>query len=294
MSKIDFLDDFDPKPMKTIDYEDLGGDKGLKPKKKSKGKAVGHLLFKPVNWCSNTFKWLTDPTSKGGAQYAMKTMAVALCFLSVENTYQLLSGKDSVKFIPKPGINDGAKISRVLPLDGAFKGSVSLLTDGANLVGANIQKPVTFTRADLGIWADERFYWALVITIVINGIEALALRRVSLKTRKKQYQNAKSRDKDIAATVRSFEDMAEDFKSLETMKRETQIKGYGNGEILILGFALVACWALEGFAFFQTAAPGTPFMMSTLLAIASIFGAEGFWVLGEAMEKRESEDEPTK
>jgi hypothetical protein len=290
--KSTFFDEGEDYMLRTIDYEDTGSS-GFKPKKNDKGKAIGHVLLKPLDWLSDSVKWLTNPTAKGGAKYAIKALAVSCFLLTTENTYQLFAGQEAVRFIPKPMVRDGADISRVLPLGDAGNAAIGALVAGANLFDAKLENPEPFRKTDLLIWADSRFYMALVLALFLNGVEAIILRQVSLRTRKTQLQNAQKTDQEISS-VMSFADQAADFERLETKVRKQQVKQFGNGRLLTLGTLLAACYGFEGWSFFASAAPGTPFIISTILAVASIFGAEWLWVLAEYMESRDSEDEPTK
>ncbi len=264
-SRFDFeVDDFMSKNQsqpRTIPYEEVSSG-GFKPKKKSKGKGFGHFLMKPINWTSSSVKWLTNPTANGGGQYVIKGLAVGCFLLTLENTYQLFSGKEAVKFLPKPMVNDGA----------------------------NIQKPQPFRRADLLVWSDNRFYAALVFTFALNAIEAMILRRVTLKNLKSKLKNNQSTDKEIATAVNSFADQAIDFERLETKVTKGRIQAYGNSRLIISFILLCSCYGFEAWSFFATAPVGTPFLMSTMLAVASIFGSEWLWVLAEHMEDREVDE----
>lgn len=279
----------DPNPSRYVDAEVLPpqgqGNAGMKPKNKQ-GKAIGHLLFKPIVWLSNSAKWLTNPTAQGGAKYVMWTMAVGCLALSIENSYCLFAGSDK-KFLPKPGINDGAELSRILPLGDAGNAIVGTMADGANLMGARIQKPVPFRRADLLVWADPRFYGGLILCLMVNGIQAMALRRVSLQMRTRQLAKSQQTDSQINSAVKSFEERAAERRSLETNVRVNQVKHYGNGNVLSMGAIVAASYIYEFSTFFANSAPGVPFLGTLLLGMASVFGAEVLWATGEHMDKRQ-------
>jgi hypothetical protein len=273
---------------KTIEYED-NGKGGYSPKKK-KGKAIGHFLFAPINGISNSFKWVTDSTSKGGGQYVMHMFAILCLALSTESMYQWFAGDQAAKFLPKPGVNDGAQISRVLPLGDVLNGAIGFATDAVNLAGADIEKPRPFQKTDLIVWADGRFYLALVAAIGINVIEAIVIRKVSLSLRKRQLKNSQQKDKEIGEVVNSFKEAAQEFKSLETSVREHQLKNHGNGKYILLGTAILACYLIEFLGFRGSVPKSTPFALATILGLASVFGAEGFWGLADYLETRETED----
>lgn len=274
--------------MRTIEYEDTGTG-GLKPK--SKGKAIGHLIMKPVNWISNSVKWSTNPTAKGGAQYMMKALAVGCFLLTTENTYQLFAGEKSVRFLPKPFVNDGADLSRVIPLGDVGNGILGTLTDGANLVGAKIKKPQPFHKTDFLIWGDPRFYCALVFALFLNGVEALLIRKVSLAVRQNQLRKSIATDEEIGSTVESFAQKAAEFRRLETHVRVAQVKNFGNGQLLTLGGLCGLSYLFEFYTFFATATAGVPFVGTLCLGIASVFGAEWLWMLSEYMETRDTDED---
>ncbi|MBD1847368.1 hypothetical protein H6F89_28970 [Cyanobacteria bacterium FACHB-63] len=272
---------------RTIDYEEVGSST-FKPKRKS---GLGHALFKPINWASNGFKWLTNPNADGGGQYLMKGFAVLLCGLTAENCYQMLQGKESARFIPKPLINDGARIERVLPLGAVGNAVTGTLATLPNAVG--VRNPDgsqlrwrPFGEPDFIVWLDPDFYIAVLNAAGINAIEAMFLRRVKLEVRQRQLKNAIQTDEQIAQSLTYAEKKAE-AQRLETKLRETQLKTYGNGAILFNGVIIFVVYLAEGAMFFATSAPGVSVVTNTIYGFLSVFGAEIFWSLGESMEDRQ-------
>ena len=260
---------------------------GMRPRTKQ-GKAIGHLILKPIIWMSNSAKWLTLPTKQGGAKYVMWAMAIGCLGLSIENSYCLFTDADH-KFLPKPGINDGANISRILPLGDVGNAAIGGMTDISNLLGAKLHRYQPFSKTDFLVWTDPRFYGGLVLCLMVNGIQAMALRRVSLQIRAKQLQKASVVDDQINNMTQNFEARAVDYQRLETRVRQAQVKHYGSGNVLTMGAIVAASYVYEFATFAVNSAPGAPFIGTVLLGLASVFGAEVLWATGDHMDQREEE-----
>lgn len=280
-------------PRTTVDTtaRPVGGGSSFKTPKNSGGGGIGHIIMKPIEWGAKSFRWLATPTKSGGGKYVMYALAIGCFGLSVENFYVQICGRNEgaqVRFIPKPGIRDGADIRRFIPIPTVADIAQNTFLTGMRWVGVPI--PDTWRAQSVRIvWFDLRFYAALFISFGINAIEAMALRRVSLQFRERQLRKSQTTDQQVDSIVKSaFQQRV--GERLETKVRKQQIKNYGNGEVVVTGVVIIGAYAFEFWSFAQSAAPGVPFVGTTLTALMSIFGPEVFLGLAKSFEEREDTD----
>lgn len=260
---------------------------GLKPTHKRKG-GLAHALMAPVKWCAKSCVWLATPTRSGGAQYIAYALSFGCFGLSVENFYVAMhpKEKDEHRFIYKLGlVDDGANMGRLLPFPAALKVVHDVAVWSANLVGADIRSSYN-PRIDLIVWADPKFYAAIVGAFILSALQAAALRQVSLQTRKAQLARSRELDAAVGAAVASgFESRIK--KRTETVLREQQVKHYGNGKVLTFGSLIALSFLFELWLWAMSAKPGTPFFQSLILGLASTVGPEMSYGLAKDFEQRE-------
>jgi len=260
---------------------------GLKPSHKRKSGAA-HALMAPIRWAAKSCAWLATPTRSGGAQYIAYALSFGCFGLSVENFYVAMHPKEKEehRFIYKLGlVDDGANMGRLLPFPAALKVVHDIGVWSANLVGADIRSNYN-PRIDLIVWADPKFYAAIVGAFILSALQAAALRQVSLQTRKAQLAKAQKLDAEVSAAVGSgFE--ARVKERTETVLRKQQVKHYGNGKVLGFGVLIALSFLFEFWLWAMSAKPGTPFFQSLILAMASTIGPEMSYGLAKDFEQRE-------
>lgn len=264
---------------------------GIKPDKK-RGGGIGHALFGLSRAGAKGVMWFLTPSKSGGAQYIAYAMCLACFGLSVENIYAGMK-KDSptsVRFIPKLGlVEDGADLVRILPLPGvldAVQNTALGVVNGAIKFADPAAEPLRDNyrpKPDLVVWKDSKFWAAFVAAAMISALQAVALRQVSLEVRKRQLEAAAKKDKAIAQSLEMAQSTYEQRKlrRLETTVRRAQVKNHGNGAILIFAAVVASSYILEAWLFIVGVKPGTKGVPLVVMSLASMFGVEGFYALGE-------------
>lgn len=261
---------------------------GIKPDKKNGG--IGHIVMKPIKWTADAVFWISNPTRRGGAKYVMYGMAFLAWGLSVENFYVMLNKDqaENIRFIPKPAIDDSADLTRLLPFPTVLDAVHDAFIKAINLTGANL-KDNWAPKVNLIVWSDINFYVAIIVASMLNAIEAIAIRKVSLNVRKRQFAEAKAEDsqKEAAIAQTAFEGRLE---SLKTKVKRTQVKTHGDGEVVMMGAIILAAYLFEFGSFVSNTVPSTKFLTALIYGLASVFGAETFYFLAQSFDKRDTED----
>jgi len=259
----------------------------MKPEKKGGG-GLGHILLAPVKWAAKTAVWLATPSRSGGAQYIMYALSFGCFALSAENFYVAMHPEDHAghRFIYKLGlVNDEADIVRLIPLPVVLESIHSTAIWVANSAGAKITNNY-HPKVNLIVWADPKFYAAIVGAFALSAMQAVLTRQVSFSTRKQQLQEAQQRDVEVDAVLTSAYQRRIAARPETTMRRE-QVKHYGTGQILGFGALVAIAYLIEFMMFAAAAVPGTPFFQSLILAIASTVGTEATYGLAKTFEKRD-------
>ena len=259
----------------------------MKPEKKS-GSGLGHVLLAPVKWAAKTAVWLATPSKSGGAQYIMYALSFGCFALSAENFYVAMHPEDHAghRFIYKLGlVNDEADMVRLIPLPAIAKMIDDYSIWVANSVGAKITSNY-HPKVNLNVWADPKFYAAIVGAFALSALQAVLTRQVSFSTRKRQLEAAQRRDVEVDAALTSAYQRRIAARP-ETVVRQEQVKHYGTGQILGFGSLVAIAYLIEFIMFAAAAVPGTPFFQSLILAIASTVGTEATYGLAKTFEERD-------
>jgi len=259
---------------------------GIKPLVKRKA-GFAHALMAPVRWGAKSCVWLATPTRSGGAQYIAYALSFGCFGMSVENFYVAMhpQAKEDHRFVYKLGlVDDGAEMGRLLPFPAALKVVHDIGVWSANLFGADLRHSYN-PKIDLIVWADPKFYAAIVGAFILSALQAAALRQVSLQTRKAQLAQAQRLDAEVNAAVSSsFESRIKERG--ETVLRKQQVKNYGNGKLMMFGSLIALSFLLEFWLWIASAKPGTPFFQSLILALASTLGPEVAYGMAKDFEER--------
>ena len=259
----------------------------MKPEKKS-GSGWGHAVLAPVKWAAKTAVWLATPSRSGGAQYIMYALSFGCFSLSAENFYVAMHPEAHAehRFVYKLGlVNDEADMARLIPLPAVLEAINNTAIWVANSAGAKITNNY-HPKVNLIVWADPKFYAAIVGAFALSALQAVLTRQVSFSTRKRQLEDAQRRDVEVDAVLTSAYQRRIAARP-ETVVRQEQVKHYGTGQILGFGSLVAIAYLIEFMMFAAAAVPGTPFFQSLILAIASTVGTEATYGLAKTFEERE-------
>ena len=252
--------------------------RGIQPKKKT----VGDWLFAPTNAIARSVYWITSPS--GGGKLLFKAMA-SYCFLiSVEAAYvampvvlKLSAPQEQRHFLPKIGVNDGADFTRIVDPVAAFY----WVSDTA--LG---WMPLYQKHSGHGkhyVWFDQYLYFALLASALLHGIEAKAIRNVSLSLLKKKAERLKAH-KQVHADKDSI------------TIAHLAAKQYNQacvGNTAMTGLLILAVFGIEMAAFFA-ASDKAKYASIWLFYAYSILNAVGFEIFYNlSLDEAESIEQPT-
>ncbi|MEO1401903.1 MAG: hypothetical protein AAFV72_11735 [Cyanobacteria bacterium J06635_1] len=244
-----------------------------------KRRPIGAYLFAPAEWVAKAIAWTTNPS--GGAKYALYIAAAASFGLSVESLYSVMPRQDErpaaeIRFVPKPGVEDGADLSRLIP-------------NPFGLLGAGIDALLAWLPfyAKLGpgfgpeflVWTDLNFYAAILFSAVIQGIEARIIRRVSIDLRKRRLDAVKNR---------KVVDLSPQALAIAKV-RAKEYEYAGLGDYAFSAMAILSTYLIEGGVFFRTlyTVPGISSAALLIYGVLNVFGFEVFWALASAPDNEE-------
>ena len=262
---------------------------GLKPK--ATGLLVGSLGL--VSRASDGLRWLSSPRSSGGATHVYNAMAILLFGLSVETTYGAIASTvgrnpNDYKYFPKAGIEDGAKIERIVPLPlPLVLGTTSALY---NFAGSTLPEESGFDPWDyepkateMGkAWTDGYFYLAFVLALAVNATQAHLTRPRSIRARKKALDRVrKYRIEDLSP------------KALDLARaRQGDYKRAGMGKRYGVVLGVTASYAVELGSFVASLAGSTtPVAPGICWALLSMFGAETAWNMDRTTDVDDPEND---
>jgi hypothetical protein len=243
---------------------------------------IGAHLLSPLEWIARSAAWLTNSTPRGGARYVMYGMAGACLLLSAETIYVAMpaspssveAGIENRRFLPKPAINDGARLALLNPVPP----TVNVLRFAANhTIGYLPFYPRHRYGGAWTVWSDPHWYMALLLNFVVQGIEAKMMRRVanSWEQKQRKFQQLNNRtvpDLNPAAVV-----------SARLAHAELQAEGVG--DYLSSAMLILAVYGIEFFAFAR-AMRGLELSAVVVIvyALTDVFGFEVFWSMAEGPE----------
>lgn len=244
----------------------------------------------PVDRAFQAIQHLTDPSR--GAKTMAAIAAIYCGLLSVESIYsaqkpQPLSWARAEKsyhsatnFVPKPFVDDGADLSRLLAVPNP-------LTMGSNLVVDVFGTQTGITKQDpgeggylwqstLGLFAKTgnwKFLVAVAAALLIQGIEARAFRSlaIDIKRRKAERLNAIKRIQLDPKAIMGAQAAVADY-NLSGTKRQ----GINAGVVVVT--YLVEVWTfIAGFS----GGPGASFFVQVIYGALTLFGFEAFATLAD-------------
>jgi hypothetical protein len=238
-------------------------------------------LFRPVVWVARGLAWLTEPEeSKGrgkiaitgkvllfscGMIYAYGLTTESLLVLLNAGTREVYgSGRvaEDIRFMPKLGVQDGARLGRVLPPP------MKLIRLSSNFAFGWIPGYRRFENTQFDnylVWADPNFYIALVGAAVSGILQAKAIRSVSIKVRKARLDR-----------VRHYrvEDLSPRALTIAKI-RNAELAHAEVGNFVFDGLVIIASYAFEIGCFLVTFEHGGSTTVFLILnGVIEIFGFE--------------------
>ena len=209
-------------------------------------------LFRPVLWVVRTLAWATSPSDEADDSIRRGRMRVTgrvvlfglgtigSFLMSTESFYVLLHQRGNllpseatadIRYVPKFGIDDGAKLGRVIPSPAKLGRITSNFLLGW-IPGYSLFQGTAFD--DHVVWLDGRFYIAMFAGGLVNIYEGKALRSVSLKLRKQRLDRVKGYQ------VEKLSERALDIARIRAMEyKSAKVGGYiGNGVAIVLTYAV--------------------------------------------------------
>lgn len=234
------------------------------------------------------FQDLTDPRSNGSKAvrkvWGEKTKAqrfldfAGLAFLSFginTTTVQLANFRSvdpaTVAFLPHPGVS-GYDVGRLVPPVGYVAQSAYnfVMPDSWGL-------DADYFKVRSNVYGEWDFYLALALVTTIQLLEAMAIRSVSLDTKRKKFNEINSQEKAVAApdAIRAAR--------MEAAKVNTHgLGGYG-----LIGFFVLMVYAVEVTLFcLSVRGASTNLSLLIIIGLAEVFGAEFSWALSERIDER--------
>jgi hypothetical protein len=230
------------------------------------------ILLKPFKWTARSISWLTSMSAGGGARYVFMGVATLCAVMSAETVYTAMpasqsairNGVENRHFLPKPAINDEADISLLNPLPRLWDG----VKIGYNQTLARLpfaqKMPMT---ARWTVWADGAWYLAILITLAIQGIEAIGWRtgRRAWDSKMAKFQKLNSR---------KLPDMNPQAILAAKVAR-AELATEGTGGYVAMALTIIAVYGVEFFAFTRSVAGvGVPGLTIFIYALINIFGFE--------------------
>lgn len=262
---------------------------------------IGNRLLAPIAWTAKGIAWLISSEKAGGAKFVLYGMALYSFGISVETIYTSLppsaaaleaekgglvalvqrEGKDgeiikqSIRYLPKPGVNDEANIAYLLPLP---------------TIGNTLKRTLNFTLGNVipfypkysisrrwTVWGDPNFYLAFCVAALVGLIEAKAIRRVSDSWNKKL-------DKYKALNSRSVPNLNPNAVMAANIAR-SELQADGMGNYAMVAALIVITYGTEFWCFIRSLR-GLSLPLVTLLiyTIINVFGFEVCWAMADEPE----------
>ena len=258
-------------PSNTVPANTVPSDTGTPRHKEG---FVTALTMAPFRWTQQTYGSLSGT----GFNIVATLMSVYCAALSVESvrvaTASYIGDKqltqEQIRFVPKPFVDDGARLGRLSPLPNLQRFAV----DNIPFVPQWIKG--TVRNDSWTIWNEPGLLiLAVVAALVIQRFEAMVLRRKGAQVAKRRFEEANkikkvTADKEAIALARV---------------RASQYNSYGSLELLIKTVGVVGVYGLELFAFISSFAGGAGAGAVMIYGFLTIFGYEVFDYLGADAEK---------
>lgn len=249
-----------------------------------KSRPFGAFLLAPVEWACKSLAWLISSDKNGGAKFILYGMALYSFGVSAETVYVALPVSDSaknadiesVRFLPKPGIDDGANIRYLSPLPTASNALKRL----ANWTVGNLVPfyPKHTIEPRWSVWSDPNFYLAATVAGLIGLIEAKAIRRSadSWERKRKRFEQLNKRQ------VPDLNPKA--VMAARIAREELQTDGTGNYAMVAL--LIIGVYGTEFYCFFRSLSGlEIPFVTTIIYALVNVFGFEICWALADDSEE---------
>lgn len=237
-------------------------------------KPVGATLLAPFEWFAKSASWLTSCGPKGGARFVFYGLSGACLLLSVETVYTAMpaspaaiaQGVDNRHFLPKPAIQDNARIGLISPIPIAGAVVQFAWNHTAGFLPFATRYPIAPRWT---VWQDPAFYLAAGIALAIQATEAIAWRRLGQRWDSKlakfqELNNRKVPDLNPNAVVAARIAQAE-------------LATEGSGGYVGTGLVISGVYAVELFTFTRSvadAANAVPGLTILIYGLVNIFGFE--------------------
>jgi hypothetical protein len=250
-----------------------------------KAKPFGAKILAPLAWGARSVAWLLNSEKNGGAKFVLYGCSLYCFGICTETIYVSMprsasainNNIESVRFLPKPGIDDGADVAYLLPPVG------NTLKRIANATIANVVP--FYSRHQLNprwsIWSDPNFYIAFGISSLVGLIEAKVLRRTANSWDKKQkkFQKYNSRQ------VPDLNPKA--VMAASIARKELEVEGTGN--YAVTAFVIASTYTIEFVCFFRSLGGLEIGVFTTLIyAIINVFGFEFCWAMASDPDEDEN------
>jgi hypothetical protein len=240
---------------------------GIEPEPELTGLAK---LMSPIEKFGKTYFWLTDSSPKeGGAKYILYLLSLYCAAMSWESMYAsfpvalgIRDKAESVKFLPKVGINDGANPANLL-------NPMELVATVTNMFPALSPVPLPkVTKTSPQALLDPTFWIAGVMSLGIATYQAKAVRSISIAARKRRLD-----------AVASYKTPKLDPNSLAIAKvRKKEFENAGMGNYVTSGLMIAGSYAIEAVSFAASIAGGNSNGVAVFInGLGSVFGAESFY-----------------
>ena len=245
------------------------------------------VLLSPFSWLSDQLKQLTDPRDGSEAvprkklaigQKFMYSLAFGCVLFGTNTAYTTMvraTGGDvsEVAFFPHPGIDD-YKIQRIVPpvawmAQEALYHPVNWTSRLLSPVPFNLPKPIPYRAT---VWGDGRFYMAFIGVLAVQFIEAMAIRKISIESKRRKFAQANAQKKVVA-----------DPDSLVVAKvAAAEVNSHGSGAYALQAFMIFLVYLFE-IGVFGSSLRGTDtgFIATLALGFFEVFGAETFWGIAD-------------
>lgn len=235
---------------------------------KQKEHIIEAVVAAPFRTVHKTYKHLS-----GGGFGLIAAMLSAYCAgLSIESIYVATPSfigdeqrtQEELRFIPKPYVEDGAKLGRLSPV--VFQ--LDFMGSWVNPLESP-KGPVKWNAGS--IWENPGvLVLAIAVSLTIQQFEQMVLRRKSFQQTKASFDDANGK-KRVTADKNAV---------AEAKLAAARVNNHGTGTLLIKTLGVSAVYALEAAAFASSFA-GAGFAISIVYGFLTIAGFEVFDLLSE-------------
>lgn len=230
------------------------------------------ICLHPFDWVGKSISWLTSKAPGGGLRYVFMGLATGCALLSAETIYTAMpasptaiaQGEENRHFLPKPAIDDGADLRLLNPLP--VVGNILRVGYNQTLARLPFAQKMPMS-AKWTVWSDGGWYLAMLITLAIQGIEAIAWRKLGQRWDSKmaKFQELNSR---------KMPDLNPQALWAAKVAR-AELATEGSGGYAMTALTIILVYGVEFFAFTRSVAGvGVPGLTIFIYGLVNIFGFE--------------------